>query len=161
MFAQQETVEFAELDEIRAHRTVRQRRSCIARLESPVKGRGQAASGFNSERVLRLAGLDGKTCRRQHHRHRHRDSQRHALLSAQIVIVHQKTVDNPGIDPLQHASLFIQALPFGCGMRQLTKIPKMIRIHFDAHHSGLGTGSDVTKTVTCSSSNYVIPVRYI
>ena len=52
VLAQQETVEFAELDEIRAHRTARQRRSCIARLESPVKGRGQAASGLTSERMF-------------------------------------------------------------------------------------------------------------
>ncbi len=52
VFAQQETVEFAELDEIRAHRTARQRRTCIARLEGPAKGRGQAASGLTSERMF-------------------------------------------------------------------------------------------------------------
>ena len=52
MFAQQETVEFAELDEFPAHRTARQHRSCIARLEGPVKGRGQAASGLTSERMF-------------------------------------------------------------------------------------------------------------
>ena len=52
VFAQQETVEFSELDEIRAHRTARQRRSCIARLEGPAKGRGQAASGLTSERMF-------------------------------------------------------------------------------------------------------------
>ncbi len=50
--AQQETAEFAELDEIRARRNARQRRSCIARLEGPVKGRRQAASGFSPERMF-------------------------------------------------------------------------------------------------------------
>ena len=52
VFAQQETVEIIELDEIRAHRTACQRRSCIARLEGPAKGRGQAASGLTSERMF-------------------------------------------------------------------------------------------------------------
>ena len=52
MLAQQETIEFAELDEIQARRTARQRRSSIARLEGPAKGRGQAASDFNSERMF-------------------------------------------------------------------------------------------------------------
>ena len=52
VFAQQETVEIIELDEIRARRTACQRRSCIARLEGPAKGRGQAASGLTSERMF-------------------------------------------------------------------------------------------------------------
>ena len=37
-------------------------------------------------------------------------------------------------------------------MRQFTKISQMIRIHFDAHHSGLGTGCDVAQTITLVST---------
>ena len=106
--------------------------------------------------VLRLSGFDGKTSRRQHHRHRHGDSQHHALFSAQIVIVHQKTVGNPGIDPLQRTALFVQALPFECGMRQFTKISQMIRIHFGAHHSGLGTGEGIPKDYVQANAWYNI-----
>ena len=153
VFAQQETVEFAELDEIRAHRTARQRRSCIARLEGPAKGRGQAASGLTSERMF--CGCPASMAKQAAASITVIDIEILSAmrrLSAQIVIVHQKTVGNPGIDPLQRTSLFIQALPFECGMRQFTKISKMIRIHFDAHHSGLGTGGDVAQTITLVST---------
>ena len=93
-----------------------------------------------------------KQARCQHHRHGHRDSKRHALLSADKVILHQESVCDSGKDPLTGGSFSIQPFPLVGRRRQCTVVSKVVRVHFDSHHSGLGGDSDMAAFVAFGST---------